>query len=825
MMQQYHAIKSKHPGILLFFRLGDFYEMFYEDAVLASRELEITLTSRHRDRNGTPVPMCGVPHHAIDTYLARLIRRGHKVAICEQTKDPRQVKGLVPREVTRIVTPGMVIEEGVLNPKENNFLASLVESTNRVGASFLDLSTGEFWLAEFTGDEAWNQMCQELWHFQPRELIVSETFEAALNERLPEELQAHTIRSPQADDRFTLSVSQRVLLEHFQVAALEGFGLNGHVAAICAAGALLDYVKRTQKASLSHVSGLTLIEPGRFLKMDESTVRNLELVKGIDGNKSWTLLGVLDQTKTRMGARLLRRWVLRPSLDLDEIEARQDAVEELTGSLLRLGRLGKALQSIQDIERLLSKVTLQTANARDLLALKDSLQVLPQLEALLASSQSRLLRPQIDLLREVVDFLESAIDPEPPVVLTEGGLIRQGFHPELDQLREVAGSGKALIARLEAQERQATGISSLKVKYNKVFGYFIEVTKVHIASVPPHYVRRQTLVGAERFVTPELKEWEEKVFGAEERIFELEKKLFLEVRERVGLETLRIQRVARTIAQLDGLVSLAEVAKKNRYVRPHLDHSQELLIHKGRHPVVELQKREPFVPNDLCSNATTDQLLVLTGPNMGGKSTYLRQNALIVVMAQMGSFVSAKEARIGLVDQIFTRVGASDNLARGRSTFLVEMIETAHILNTATPRSLVLLDEVGRGTATFDGLSLAWSVAEYLLNCPDRKARTLFATHYHELTKLEKLYDGVKNYRVTVRESESKILFFHRVLAGSASKSYGIEVARLAGLPTPVLERARNILSRLEGKELDLTDRPRLRSTEKVLEKMQKKLF
>lgn len=825
MMRQYQEIKQKHPGILVFFRLGDFYEMFYDDAVLASRELEITLTSRHNDRNGSPVPMCGVPYHAVDTYLARLIKKGHKVAICEQTEAPSRAKKLVRREVTRIVTPGTTLEESILDPKENNFLASLVESADRVGASFLDLSTGEFWLTEFAGDGAWTQMQRELLHFHPREFVVPETRESDLLMRLPEELQADSVPTPHSDEAFTLDTSERVLLDHFQVATLEGFGVNGHVAAVSAAGALLSYVKRTQKSAASHITGLTFFEPSRFLKMDESTIQNLELVRGIDGNKSWTLVAAIDLTKTRMGARLLRQWMMRPSLDLEEIEARLDAVEELTGSLVNLGRLRKALQSIQDIERLLSKVTLQTANARDLLALKESLQILPDLTSLLEKYQSRLLCPQIDLLRDVVDFLEGAVDPEAPVILTEGGLILPGFHPELDRLREIAGSGKAFLARLEAEERKATNISSLKVKYNRVFGYFIEVTKAHLASVPSHYERKQTLVGAERFVTPELKEWEEKVLGAEERIFELEKKLFLEVRRQVDGEAARIQQVARLIARLDVLASLAEAARKYHYVRPRLDESQELRIRNGRHPVVEFQSTEPFTPNDLSLNTTTDQLLILTGPNMGGKSTYLRQNALIVVLAQMGSFVPAEEARIGLVDQIFTRVGASDNLARGRSTFLVEMIETAYILNSATPRSLVLLDEVGRGTATFDGLSLAWSVAEYLVNQPPRKARTLFATHYHEVTKLEKLYEGVKNYRVAVRQSGGEILFFHRILPGCASKSYGIEVARLAGLPVPVLERAREILLQLECTEIDLTGRSRSRSSEEVLGKVQKKLF
>lgn len=823
MMRQYHEIKRENPGILLFFRLGDFYEMFYEDAVTASRELEITLTSRHHERDGTPVPMCGVPYHAVDSYLARLIRKGYKVAICEQVEDPRLAKGLVRREVTRIVTPGTAIGESVLEPKENNYLASILERGEHIGAAFLDLSTGEFRLTEFGGEDAWKQIQHELAHFSPRELVVPEGEDTGLAERLPEALQNQSLRTLQADWVFNFDYSQRILLEHFRVATLEGFGLNGHAAAISAAGALLYYVKQTQKSNVSHINTLSFAEPARCLKLDESTIRNLELVRGLDGNRQWTLLATLDLTKTGMGARLLRQWLLRPSLDLEEIEARLDAVQELAGSTVGMGRLGNLLKSIHDLERLVSRVTLETANARDLLSLKQSLQALPGLHNLLHSYTSRLLRPDLDLLEDVVALLEAAIAEDAPASLAERGLIRQGFHAQLDQLRDISSSGKSFLARLEAQERSATGIPSLKVKYNRVFGYFIEVTKSHLQAVPPHYIRKQTLVGAERFITPELKEYEEKVLSAEERILELERQLFTEVRRQVAAEAGRVQEVARGVARLDVLLALAEAARKYRYLRPQLDHSQEITIRNGRHPVVELQSSEPFVPNDLRINTTTDQLLILTGPNMGGKSTYLRQNALVVILAQMGSFVPADEARIGLVDQIFTRVGASDNLTRGRSTFMVEMIETAHILNTATPRSLILLDEVGRGTATFDGLSLAWAVAEYLHNHPQRKARTLFATHYHELTKLEKLYEGAKNHCVTVRESGGDILFFHRVRAGVASKSYGIEVARLAGLPAPVLERAREVLSRLERKQLDLTGRPR--SSAEALEELQKKLF
>ncbi len=825
MMRQYQEIKQQHSEMLVFFRLGDFYEMFYEDAVLASRELEITLTSRNTDHSGHPIPMCGVPHHAVNTYLVRLIKKGYKVALCEQVEDPRLAKGVVRREVTRIVTPGTVLEEGILNSKENNYVASLLERKACLGAAFLDISTGEFWLTEFSGEEAWSQLQPELSHFQPREVVIPEAEALRLTPRLSEEVRVGAVRTTQADWTFNLDYSKQVLLKHFQVATLEGFGLKGQHAAISAAGALLHYVKQTQKSCLTHVTSLKLFEPDRYLKLDKSTVDNLELMRGLDGHKRWTLLVTLDQTKTPMGARLLRTRMLHPSLDLKEIEQRLDAVEEVQDSVLGMSRLAKILKSIPDLERLLSRVTVGTAHARDLILLRESLQRLPELTKLLANYRSEILRPELDLLSDVVQLLKHAVTDDAPISLSDGGVIRKGFNSELDELREIASSGKSFIACLETQERQRTGIISLKVKYNKVFGYFIEVTKTHLDSVPDDYVRKQTLVNSERFITAELKEYEEKVLGAEERIFELERELFVEVRRQVGQQAGRIGQVARSIACLDVLLALAEAAKKNHYTRPVMDESTDLVIRGGRHPVLELQGNQPFVPNDLECNTSTDQLLILTGPNMGGKSTYLRQNALIVILAQIGSFVPADEARIGLVDRIYTRVGASDNLSRGRSTFMVEMIETAHILNTATPRSLILLDEVGRGTATFDGLSIAWSVAEYLLMESTHKARTLFATHYQELTQLDRLYPGAKNYCVCVRESDSDIIFFHQVKAGVANKSYGIEVARLAGLPTSVLARARQILTRLEKKELDVSGRPHTRSARGAREELQKTFF
>ncbi len=723
MMRQYLHIKSKHPDMILFFRLGDFYEMFFEDAVLASKELEITLTSRNNDREGRPIPMCGVPYHAVDQYLARLIRKGYKVALCEQMEDARQVKGLVRREVTRIVTPGTAIEEEVLESKRNNFLAALSPNGDSVGAAFADLSTGEFYLSQLEGEARWEELTQVLAHFRASEVVLPDEEAPEIARHLPRELLSQTTQTPQPSWTFQDDYAGRLLLDHFQVATLEGFGVRQERAAVAAAGALLHYLRQTQKSSLGHLTGLRFVQARQYLCLDEPTVKNLELVCGLDGNRRWTLLAVLDRTRTGMGGRLLRQWLLRPSLDLDEISTRQEAVQQLLASAVIMGRLGELLDPVRDLERLLSRITLETVTPRDLLAVGDSLAVLPRLARTLEAFSGSLLAPEFDLLEDIHQWLADALEPEAPVSLADGGVIRSGYDAKLDELRETARSGKSFIARLEAAERKRTGLSKLRVKYNKVFGYFIEVTRSQADTVPDDYVRRQTLVNCERFITPELKEWEDQVLGAQERIFEIERELFTQFRRRLGGEAKRIQQTARFLARLDVLLSLAEAARLHRYVRPVVDESRRLEIRGARHPVLELNAEEPFVPNDLDCDTDSQQLLILTGPNMGGKSTYLRQNALIVILAQMGSFVPAESARIGLVDRIYTRVGASDNLARGRSTFMVEMVETANILNTATDRSFILLDEVGRGTATFDGLSLAWSIAEYLATEPSRRGR------------------------------------------------------------------------------------------------------
>lgn len=823
MMRQYHDVKKRHPGTLVFFRMGDFYEMFYEDAVIISRELDITLTSRNNDKKGNPIPMAGIPHHALDNYLNRLVRKGFKVVICEQVEDPRQAKGIVKRDVTRIVTPGTAVEDDLLESRENNFLAALHQVDDGFGLGFVDASTGEFWVTEFVEEPALEKAQEELLHFRPRELIYPERLEDNLIGLLPSDFVGSLVRSPQPDWHFNVDYAQRLLFEHFKVSTLDGFGARNESLAIGVAGALLEYLRHTHKSSLAHITSLRFAESSRHLKLDETTVANLELIRATDGSRRWTLLSTIDFTRTGMGARLLRNWILRPSRDLAEIDFRLDAVGELRDSVTSQTRIGEVLKKVQDVERLLSRVTLETANPRDLLALRGSLEVLPALSALVEHHSAAMLAPLSDHLEDVVEILRDAIDDGAPVSINDGGILRAGYNSELDELREMASSGKSFIARMENEERQRTGIGNLKVRYNRVFGYFIEVTKSHLESVPDHYTRKQTLVNAERFITPELKEYEEKILGAEERILRLERELFVEIRRNIAVHARRIQDAARKVASIDVLVALAEVAFKYGYSRPTLDDSRVIDIRSGRHPVLERHDSEPFVPNDLLCDTDQQQVLILTGPNMGGKSTYLRQNALIVILAQMGSFVPAEKARVGLVDRIYTRVGASDHLARGRSTFMVEMIETAHILNTASPASLILLDEVGRGTATFDGLSIAWSVAEFLVTEPSRKARTIFATHYQEITKLEKLYPGVKNYCVAVREANDEIIFFHRVMEGVASKSYGIEVARLAGLPPRVLERAREILKRLERRQLDLAGRRGV--TEDVIEELQPNLF
>jgi DNA mismatch repair protein MutS len=831
MLRQYHEIKRQHPGALLFFRMGDFYELFFDDAIIAAKEMEITLTARNREK-GQPIPMCGVPHHAASGYIAKLVRKGYRVAICEQTEDPKKsATKLVRREVIRIITPGTAIDSQLLEARENNYLAAVCGGGQGMAAAFLDLSTGEFLTTEFTGEAAWERVLEQLDCFSPREILFPKSLEILFKPKKKTEEESSGVVQESTGEPAAFQLSGRapalnpidewlfaheftrgLLLSQFDVASLDGFGLAGHVFATAAAGAIINYVRETQKAEAAHISGVSYFEPNDYLILDSPTVRNLELVETLGGSRSQTLLGVLDETVTGMGSRLLKQWILRPSMKLGELNARLDSVNELKTALILRDRLRSELKQIADLERLIGRINLGRATPRDLVALKTSADCLPNVKDLLADASSSLLEVLTESLDELADLREligESIVDEPPATLNDSGYIRAGYDAELDELRGISTSGKSFIAAIESRERTRTGIATLKVKFNNVFGYFIEISKANLRNTPSDYERKQTLVNAERYTTPELKEYEQKVLGAEERINEIEQEIFTELRQVVAIQTRRVQAVAQAIALLDALLSLAEVAARRNYCRPTLGEDDEFFIRTGRHPVIEAMG-ERFIPNDTYLNNSTDRLLIITGANMGGKSTWLRQCALIAIMAQIGSFVPADEARLSILDRVFTRVGASDNLASGRSTFMVEMTETANILNTATPRSLVLLDEVGRGTATFDGLSLAWAIAEYLHDNPQHAAKTLFATHYHEMTDLAKLLPGVRNYQMAVKESGGAIVFLRKVVEGTASKSYGIDVARLAGLPRSVVERAREILTNLEANELDVMGRPKL---------------
>jgi DNA mismatch repair protein MutS len=825
LMRQYSAIKARHPNALLLFRLGDFYELFFEDAVVAARELQITLTSRNKEK-GEPIPMCGVPYHAAEGYIARLIRKGFRVAICDQMEEPQAAKKLVNREVTRVVTPGTAIDSQVLEPRANNYLAAAATRHGSVGLALVDLSTGDFRATEFSGPDANTRLEEELSRLAPSEMLIPSS--QALAPPAGLNLQAPFIPRPSqlrdgprltetlVDDWvFSEEYGGRLLRDHFRVSSLTGYGLEDRPLAVGAAGAILHYVRETQRGSLAHLDGIRFYQQQDSLVLDPSTLRNLELVEPLfaaAGSRDATLLATLDECATPLGARQLKHWMLRPSIDAREIESRWDSVGELQRQAIDREELRKTLSRIQDLERLLSKVTMETANARDLLALKLSLAQLPGLRrqmSVFSAARLRELHGSLDELADVHTLLENSIHPEPPALLTEGRLLRPGYNPQLDELREISQKSKQLLAAIELRERERTRIGSLKVRFNNVFGYYIEVSKPNLALVPGDYERKQTLVNAERFTTPELKELEAKILTAEERSQTLELELFREIRRRVAAEAARVRQSARVLAEIDVLACFARLAAERNYHRPAIDGDGVFEILQGRHPVIERLVAPGdsggFIPNDVYLNSDTDRILIITGPNMGGKSTYLRQAALIALMAQMGSFVPAERARLPILDRIFTRIGASDNLARGRSTFMVEMTEAASILNTATNHSLVLLDEVGRGTATFDGLAIAWAVVEHLE--ARTRAKTLFATHYHELTDLAGLLPGVKNYHVSVKESGSNIIFLRKVEPGSADKSYGVEVARLAGLPAAVIERAREILEQHERSEHTLSER------------------
>ena len=819
LMRQYAAVKKEHPNALLFFRLGDFYELFFEDAIVAAKELQITLTSRNKEK-GQAIPMCGVPYHAAENYIAKLIRKGFKVAICEQMEDPRMAKTLVKREVTRVVTPGTAADSQ-LGAEENNFLASVAQQGETLGLAVLDLSTGEFRATEFSGGEAARRVREELTVLRPREVLFGSSLplfdqprqhsvvaQPSSMPRLASVENATWAETPLEDWVFAPDYAIPLVENHFGVLSLEGFGLAGRAAAASAAGAILHYVRSTQRGALTHVDRIGYYERQNCLVLDAVTVRNLELLEPLfsGGGDSLTVFRSLDCTVTPMGKRLLRSWLLRPSIEREEIERRLDAVEAMVRDLVAREELRRAIEGILDLERLLSRVTLEAANPRDLLALGASLARLPGVRSALArfeAARLRELHAECDELADVREGIAATVEDEPPLTLSDGGVIRAGVDAALDELRDLSRNSKQYIAQIEQRERQRTGIASLKVKFNNVFGYYLEISKANLQHTPSDYERKQTLVNAERFTTPELKEYETKVLDAQEKIVEIERRLFAELRAAIAGEAKRIRQTALALAEIDVLAGFAMQAANRGYCRPRLDDTNEVEIVDGRHPVIEQQDlsgvADRFVPNDLYLNGTTHAVLVITGPNMGGKSTYLRQAALIVLMAQMGSFVPARSARLGLVDRIFTRIGASDNLARGRSTFMVEMTETAAILNTATPRSLILLDEVGRGTSTYDGLAIAWAAIEYIH--ANTRAKTLFATHYHELTELADRLSGVKNFHVTVKESGGGIVFLRKVVEGSADKSYGIEVAKLAGLPADVIGRAREVLAEHESAE------------------------
>ncbi len=803
-MRQYAAAKSQNPGTLLFFRLGDFYELFFEDAQIASRELQITLTARDRER---AVPMCGVPYHAAEAYISRLLRKGYRIAICEQMEDPKLTKKIVRREVTRVLTPGTSLDPG-LGSEQNNFLAALHFGPQVSALALLDLSTGDFRASEFSGPQAMTLCVDEVLKAQPSELLLPTAQPLMITAEIPKALERIPTRTLLDDWVFTPDYAIPLLQRQMGTQTLEGFGLVGHTHAAVAAGALLHYVHSTQKLELGHIDSIRFHERAQCLQLDQVTVRNLELVETLfnDGQQQTTLFHTLDCCLTPMGKRLLRANLVRPSSDGGEIQQRYEAVAEAHASLILREELRRSLEGILDLERLLARVSLDSAGPRDVLAMGSSLRRLPLVWQALAAFQAQLwrsCRERLDSLEDLRVLIETTLIPQPPLTLAEGGLVAPGVDEELDSLRTISQSGRQSIAAIEERERQRTGIQSLKVRFNSVFGYYIEITKSNLGAVPDDYERKQTLVNAERFTTPELKDYETKILTAHERCIEIEKRIFGELRRAVLDAASRIRKSSSGVAEVDLLANFAHVAVLRNYKRPVLEEDAVLEIVGGRHPVVERMLEDGgegrFIANNLYLDTAGPSVLLVTGPNMGGKSTYLRQAALLVILAQIGSFVPAERMRFGLVDRIYTRIGATDNLARGRSTFMVEMTETATILNTATSRSLILLDEMGRGTATFDGLSLAWATLEYLH--AEIGARALFATHYHELTLLAEQLPRLKNLHVAVKETPKGIVFLHSIEPGPASKSYGIEVAKLAGLPTPVVQRARQVLKQHERSE------------------------
>lgn len=810
MMQQYMDIKSNYQDCILFFRLGDFYEMFFDDAKTASRELELTLTGKQCGMEER-APMCGVPFHSADTYIARLVEKGYKVAICEQTEDPAAVKGIVKREVVQIVTPGTVISSSMLKENENNYIASIYADDDSTGLSYCDISTGEIYLTDIRGIGRRENLLNELVKIDASEVILDEnTFSAVDAEDMKPVTEAYF--NVIGEEFYRQDAARNTILRQFNITALLGIGVEEGSASEAALGALLLYLIETQKNDLSHIAELTTYSLGQHMSLDKSTIKSLELTETLFEKKlKGSLLGVLDKTHTAMGSRKLKQWLKEPLNDVSMIKERLDAVEVLLDEVLIRNNLKEYLKRVYDFERLTGRIAYGTANGKDMIALRNSCGVLPDIKAELDATGSDLLdmlNEQIHPLDQVYDLIDRSIVEDPPFVIKEGGLIKSGFSQELDELKASIKDAQDWIAGLETSERERTGIKNLKVGFNKVFGYYLEVTRSYYDLIPDNYIRKQTLANCERFITPELKETERLVLNAESKINQMEYELFTEIRNKLHQYIRAIQETSKAIASIDVLTSFAEVSEKNDYVKPEVDNSDNLMIYKGRHPVIEQMIRDGiFVSNDTYLNKTDQSLLLITGPNMSGKSTYMRQTALIVLMAQAGCFVPAQSAHIGVCDRIFTRIGASDNLAQGQSTFFVEMSELSYILNTATERSLVILDEIGRGTSTYDGLSIAWAAAEYLCK-PERMIRTLFATHYHEMTALEGKLTGMTNLNVDVTEENGNVVFLHKIVKGSASRSYGIHVAKLAGAPKELLERAEERLLELENGKNEVIHRP-----------------
>ena len=798
MMKQYMQTKEEYKDCILFYRLGDFYEMFFDDALTASKELEITLTGKNCGLEER-APMCGIPYHAVDSYLNRLVSKGYKVAICEQVEDPKTAKGIVKREVIRVVTPGTNLDTQGLDETKNNYIMCIVYMADRYGLSVADVTTGEYLVTEL---DSQTKLMDELYKFMPSEIVCNEAFYMSgldlddLKNRL--HMAIYSLEAWYFDD----ALCRETLQEHFKVASLEGIGLSDYECGMIASGALLKYLEETQKNSLSHMSRLTRYATGNYMVLDSATRRNLELVETLrEKQKRGSLLWVLDKTKTAMGARTLRKYVEQPLIDKKSIVKRLDAVAELKDNAICREEIREYLNPVYDLERLVGKITYQSANPRDLSAFQSSLSMLPSVKCILKDMESDLLKEiyeELDPLEELCDLVGRAIQEEPPLAMKEGGIIKDGYNEEVDRLRKAKSEGKNWLADLETKEREKTGIKNLRIRYNKVFGYYLEVTNSFKDLVPDYYTRKQTLANAERYIIPELKELEDTILGAEDKLCALEYELYCEVRNTIAAELTRIQRTAKAVAKLDVIASLALVAERNNYVRPKINEKGVIDIRDGRHPVVEkMIPNDMFIANDTYLDDKKQRISIITGPNMAGKSTYMRQAALIVLMAQLGSFVPASSANIGLVDRIFTRVGASDDLASGQSTFMVEMNEVANILRNATSKSLLILDEIGRGTSTFDGLSIAWAVVEYISNSKLLGAKTLFATHYHELTELEGKISNVNNYCIAVKEKGDDIVFLRKIVKGGADKSYGIQVAKLAGVPDPVINRAKEIVEEL----------------------------